>query len=107
MRGLSKLQKAILRAALDNRAYLHSGRAVEVVGTRYSDDYYMLKWDCDLMQLNALHLTNATSKAAARVSISRAFSRLEARGLVVRKHYRRAAIKVTPAGEAMVNKSSA
>jgi len=106
MSGLSKLQKAILRAALDNRAYLNSDRMIESRNGLRSDEYWTKRRGCDLMLPDAIYLANTGSKRAAQASICRAFGRLESRGLVERHvgaYARWSGISVTPMGEAMVN----
>ena len=89
MSGLSQLQKAILRAAIDNRPSLEPSQRV------------------DLKLSDALCLANTTNRRAAQASICRAFGRLESRGLVERyvgSCARWSGIKVTPRGESLVNK---
>lgn len=104
MSGLSRLQKAILKSALENRAYLNSDQVILARDGLCSIEYWMKQWGLDLMLSDVLSLANTSSKRAAQASICRAFNRLESRGLVERHCYGRGSgIKVTPMGEAMVN----
>jgi hypothetical protein len=108
MSGLSRLQIAIVKAALDYRAYLRSDMRVDIRGVSYTKDKYLYEHGWDFRMHDALPLASAANGRSAAASVSRSMRRLEERGLIIIGGTMGTgrAIKVTPLGEAMVNKHS-